>query len=43
MSKQIIERMDGRIEVKNCEFTYEDAQYKGAEFTIILNKEKIDV
>ncbi len=39
MSKQIIEKMGGHIEVKNQEFTYENIQYKGAEFTIILNKE----
>ncbi|PIF03886.1 MAG: histidine kinase [Arcobacter sp.] len=43
MSKQIIEKMNGRIEVKNCEFSYEDIQYKGVEFIIVLNKEKIDV
>ena len=38
MSKQIIEAMNGEIEVSNCTFLYEDENYTGAEFTISLIK-----
>lgn len=37
MSKSIIEKhMDGRLEVINSEFTYENETYKGANFRIFL-------
>lgn len=32
----------GTIDVKNCEYTYEDKKYKGAEFTIIIPSKKDD-
>jgi two-component system, NtrC family, sensor kinase len=38
MSKQIIEAMNGKIEVSNCSFVYENETYTGAEFTITLIK-----
>lgn len=37
MSKSIIEKhMDGKLEVINSEFTYENETYKGANFRISL-------
>ncbi|WP_072682024.1 cache domain-containing protein [Arcobacter sp. LA11] len=36
MSKQIIERMHGKLIVRNVNYTYEDVEYKGAEFVITL-------
>ena len=36
MSKQIIEKMDGYIEVLNEEFEFEEIKYKGALFKIVL-------
>ena len=36
MSKQIIENMQGSIEVQNLEFDYEGVLYQGAEFTLSL-------
>ena len=36
MSKLIIEKVNGIIKVKNKKFIYEDKQYIGAEFSIIL-------
>ncbi|QKJ21520.1 cache domain-containing protein [Poseidonibacter lekithochrous] len=39
MSEEIIKKhLNGNIYVKNKEFTYEDIQYKGASFTIVLDK-----
>lgn len=44
MSNIIIERyLDGRIEVKNDEFTFQDEKYKGALFSIIISKEKEEI
>ena len=37
MSKQIIENMNGVLEVLNVEYTFENTKYKGAQFQIILN------
>ena len=37
ISKQIIEGMDGSIEVSNINFVYEDIEYLGAEFVISLD------
>jgi signal transduction histidine kinase len=37
MSKQIIDGMDGIIKVDNSVYTYENIDYKGAEFIIELN------
>ncbi|PLY09178.1 MAG: histidine kinase [Arcobacter sp.] len=36
MSRQIIENMDGKLEVANVDFEYKNQQFKGAEFQIIL-------
>jgi len=37
MSKMIVEEhMNGKIEVENCNFTYEDISYTGAQFKVIL-------
>ncbi len=36
MSKLIIDKIDGQIQVKNSTFTYEQTEYKGVEFTIKL-------
>ncbi len=36
MSKQIIERMGGSLTVKNVNYTYENTEYKGAEFKILF-------
>ena len=36
MSKQIIEGMEGHIEVMNEEFEYEGKSYKGALFRITM-------
>ncbi len=36
MSKQIIQSLKGNIVAKNCEYTFEGQQYKGAEFKIEL-------
>lgn len=39
MSKQIVEKhSNGKLEVKNMEFVYEDEKYKGACFNIYLPK-----
>ena len=36
MSKQIITNMSGTLTVQNVSYSFEDTQYKGAEFTIVL-------
>ncbi len=36
MSRQIVENMNGKLDVSNVEFEYEGQDYKGAEFTISL-------
>lgn len=37
MSKQIIESINGSIEVENVNYTFDDVVYQGAEFTIYLD------
>ena len=37
MSKQIIQEMNGKIEVSNEKYKYEDVEYLGAQFTIYLD------
>ena len=36
MSRQLVENMDGKIEVSNADFEFEEKNYKGAIFKIIL-------
>ena len=36
MSRQLVENMDGKIEVSNADFEFEGKNYKGAIFRIIL-------
>lgn len=37
MSEEIVTKhLDGKIEVENVEYSYENEEYKGAEFTISL-------
>ncbi|MDZ7817589.1 MAG: cache domain-containing protein [Aliarcobacter sp.] len=40
MSQQIIEGMNGKIDVSNVNYQYEDRNYTGAEFTISLNQQE---
>jgi two-component system, NtrC family, sensor kinase len=42
MSKQIIEGMDGSIDVFNVNYVYEEVEYLGAEFIIKLNLDNED-